>query len=80
MSSVDLSDQYMAFRMNLRKSMKWWRKLFIHILNMILLNSYILNKKYSTQKLNHNEYMHYIASYPIENSIEGSTCIPQRTS
>ena len=73
MSGVDLSDQYMAFHMNLRKSMKWWRKLFYHILNMILLNSYILNKKYGTQELNHNEYMHYIASYLIENSIESST-------
>ena len=28
MSGVDLSDQYMAFRMSARKSMKWWRKLF----------------------------------------------------
>ena len=32
-SGVDLSDQYMAFHMSLRESMKWWRKLFFHILN-----------------------------------------------
>ena len=30
MSGVDLSDQYMAFDMSLRKSMKGWRKLFPH--------------------------------------------------
>ena len=39
-----------------------------------------MNKKYGTQKLNPNEYMHYIASYLIENSMAGCTCIPQRTS
>ena len=59
MSDVDLSDQYMAFHMSLRKSMKWWKKLFFQILNMILLNAYILNKKYGN-KLSHDDYMHHM--------------------
>ena len=46
MSGVDISDQYMAFHTNLRKSMKWSRKLFFHLFNMVLHNAYILNKKY----------------------------------
>ena len=79
MSGVDLSDQYMAFHMSLRKSMKWWRKVFFHILNMILLNAYILNNKYGKQKLSHDEYMEYIAEYLLDKGIEGSTCIPQKT-
>ena len=79
MSGVDLSDQYMAFHMSLRKSMKWWRKLFFHILNMILLNAYILNKKYGNNKLSHDDYMHHIASYLIETSMGNCTCLPQRT-
>ena len=78
MSGVDLSDQYMAFHMSLRKSMKWWRKPF-HILNMILLNAYILNKKYSNNKLSHDDYMHQIADYLIETTMEDCTCLPQRT-
>ena len=78
MSGVDLSDQYMAFHMNLRKSMKWWRKLFFHLLNMILLNSYILNKKYGDKKLKHEEYMEYIGNYLLDTSLEDSTCTPQR--
>lgn len=78
MSSIDLSDQYMAFHMSLQKSMKWWRKIFFHLLNMILLNAYILNNKYGKQKLTHEEYMEYIATYLLDNGIEGSTCIAQR--
>ena len=35
-----------TFHMSMRKSMKWWRKLFFHIMNMILLNAYILNTKF----------------------------------
>ena len=33
MSSVDISDQYMASHVALRKSMKWSRKLFFHLFN-----------------------------------------------
>ena len=65
MSGVDLSNQYMAFHMSMRKSMKWWRKLFFHIMNMILLNAYILNTKFGKTKLSHEEYMDYIAKYLI---------------
>lgn len=79
MSGVDLSDQYMAFHTNLRKSMKWWRKLYFHGFNMVLLNAYILNKKYGNEKLSHEEYMEYIANYLIDSSLEGATCTPQRS-
>ena len=46
MSGVDISDQYMSFHVALRKSMKWSRKLFFHLFNMVILNSYLLNKKF----------------------------------
>ena len=78
MSGVDLSDQYMAFHMSMRKSMKWWRKLFFHITNMILLNAYILNTKFGKTKLSHEEYMDYIAKYLIDTSIEDCTRLPIR--
>ena len=76
MSGVDLSDQYMAFHMNLHKSMKWWRKLFFHLFNMELLNAYILNKKYGSMKRSHSKYMEYIANYMIHSSLEPTTCVP----
>ena len=46
---------------------------------MILLNAYILNKKYGNNKLSHDDYMHHIASYLIETSMGDCTCLPQRT-
>ena len=46
MSGVDISDQYMSFHVALRKSMKWSHKLFFHLFNMVILNSYLLNKKF----------------------------------
>ena len=76
MSGVDLSDQYMAFHMNLHKSMKWWRKLFFHLFNMVLLNAYILNKKYGSMKLSHSKYMEYIANYMIQSSLDTTRCVP----
>ena len=61
MAGVDISDQYMAFHTNLRKSMKWSRKLFFHLFNMLLLNAYIINKKFGKKKLSKEEYYEYIA-------------------
>ena len=78
MSSVDLYDQHVAFQMSMRKSIKWWGKLFFHIMNMILLNAYILNTKFGNTKLSHEEYMDYIAKYLINASMEDCTCIPTR--
>ena len=46
MSGVDISNKYMSFHVALRKSMKWSHKLFFHLFNMVILNSYLLNKKF----------------------------------
>lgn len=63
MSGVDLSDQYLASYSFLKKSFKWWRKLLVHLFNMLLLNAYILNKKYGSKKMTHAQFREYIAEY-----------------
>ena len=45
MSGVDISDQYMSYHVALRKSMKWSWKLFFHLFNMVVLNSYLLQQE-----------------------------------
>ena len=75
MSSVDISDQYMAFHVNLHKSMKWSRKLFFHLFNMLLLNAFILNKKYGKTKLSKDDFLEHIANYLLESGTEGATCL-----
>ena len=63
MGGVDLSDQLLYYFSFLRKSMKWSRKLLIHMFNLVILNAYILNKHYGYQKLTHNEYRDKIVKY-----------------
>ena len=53
---VDLSDQLLNYYSFLGKSMKWSRKLLIHLFNLVILNAYILNRHYRCQKLNHDEF------------------------
>ena len=46
MRGVNLSDQYfVSYIFFKKKSMRSWGKLFIHLFNMISLDSYILHKK-----------------------------------
>ena len=56
MGRVDLSDQLLHYFSFLRKSTKWSRKLLIHMLNLVILNAYILNKHYGSEKLTRDEY------------------------
>ena len=56
MRAVDVGDQMMSYNCFVRRSLKWWRKLFIHFLNMVLLNSFVLFRKYSGKKLGHEEF------------------------
>ena len=65
MGGCDTSDQLISYYSFLQKSIKWWKKLFIHLLNMLLLNAHMLNSKYGCKKLDHQGYMEYMANYLI---------------
>ena len=45
MGGVDLSDNFLSHYQTL-KSIKWYRKLLLHLINMATLNAHILNRKY----------------------------------
>ena len=62
MGGVDRSDQLMTYYHFLRKSSKWWRKLWVHMLNMVVMNAYILYTKFGSGKImSHNDYREVIA-------------------
>ena len=71
MGGVDLNDQLLNYYSFLRKSIKWSRKLLIHLFNMCILNAHILNKNYGSQKLSHDEYRDRIIKHLIS---EGLKC------
>ena len=75
MGGIDLSDQLLTYYTFLRKTGKWWRKLWVHMLNMLVLNAYILNKKFGDRKLSHSDYREYIAEYLICLSNRTYSCV-----
>ena len=76
MGSVDMADQLMHYYHFLRKSIKWWRKLWIHLLNMLIMNAFILNRKYGHNKLSHSGYREYIAMYLLKKGQSINTDFP----
>ena len=74
MNSIDHSDHMLSTYETL-KSVKWYRKLMLHLVNMVVLNVFILNKKYGTQKMSHSSDGEYISNYLITTSLENVTCL-----
>lgn len=48
MSGVDRKDQMLSYYPCERKTVRWYKKLFFHFLQKILLSSYLLYSKYSS--------------------------------
>ena len=60
------------------KPVKWYRKLILHLINVVVLNAFILNKKYGMQKMSHSSYREYIANHLITTSLENVTCVKKK--
>lgn len=50
MSRIDRQDQMMSYYLFKKKTIRWYKKLSIHIILMLLLNSYNLYNQYNTGK------------------------------
>ena len=62
MGGVDVADQLMSYYHFLRRTIKWWRKLWVHMLNMIIMNAFLLNRKFGEdKKLSHFEFRTILA-------------------
>ena len=79
MGGVNLLDNFLSHYQTL-KSIKWYRKLLLHLINMATLNAHILNKKYGWNKLSHSAYREYIANYLITSSVEKAPCLKKKPS
>ena len=56
MNGVDVADQLTVFYPFIRKTRKWWRKLFFLLVEVAVINSYILYKKEAVHPLTHLNY------------------------
>ena len=60
----------MSYYSFLRRSLKWSRKLFIHLLNMLLFNAFVLQKKYAGTPLQHENFREYIVEMLLKEGLE----------
>ena len=74
MNAVDHSNHLLSLYVAL-KGNKWYRKLYLHLFNMMVLNAYILNKMYGDHKLSHTAYREYLATHLIMSSLPNATCL-----
>jgi hypothetical protein len=49
MGGVDLNDQICQYYDIICKSVKWWKKINFHLLNMVIVNAYVLYRKYGVE-------------------------------
>ena len=56
MNGVDRADQYMVYYLFVRRSVKWWRKVFFWMMEVAVVNSYILYKCHTIQPCTHCDY------------------------
>ena len=46
MAGVDKSDQLLSYQPMHRRTLKWWKKLFFHLLTLVVIQSHVLHNKY----------------------------------
>ena len=72
MGAVDKGDKLMPYYSFLHRSVKWWRKLFVHVVNMLILNAFILHNKFATEKTTYEGLREAVVKNLIEEGIK--TC------
>ena len=70
MNGVDVADQLTVFYSFVRKTRKWWRKLFFYLMEVSVVNSYLLYRQTSAQPRNHLGYRRAIVEQVAKLSIQ----------
>ena len=62
----------------LRRSVKWWRKLFFHLFALCINNAHILYKKFNKHPVPHDTFMEELAKSLIDSSLQSRTVVVSR--
>lgn len=56
MSGIDRMDQMVSYYTSVRKTLRWYKKVGIHIFQLLLYNSYMLYNKHSNRRLSYYDF------------------------
>ncbi|KAG5865977.1 hypothetical protein JTB14_011972 [Gonioctena quinquepunctata] len=70
MSGIDLQDQMMAYYPSHRKTIRWYKKVGIHIIEMMLYKSFMIYNKHSVQKMSYLDFRQSIIDVFLPESAE----------
>ena len=73
MRGCDISDQLMTSYSMLRRSVKWWRKLFFHLFALCINNAYIVYKMFNNNPVPHDTFMEQLAKSLVQSSLQSHT-------
>ena len=73
MNGVDRSDQFTVYYSFVRRTRKWWRKLFFYLLEVSTVNAYILYRATVESPLSHLEFRRSVLEDLAMGYIENST-------
>ncbi|CAK1587299.1 unnamed protein product [Parnassius mnemosyne] len=82
MSGIDRQDQMLSYYPCERKTLRWYKKFFIHIFQIQILNAYILYNRFSGKRLNMYEFRMSLINEllpPKVYSISTSSLVPTRS-
>ncbi|CAH1239258.1 PGBD4 [Branchiostoma lanceolatum] len=72
MGAVDSSDQMVAYLCFRRRTVKWWKKAFFHMMSLAIVNAHLLQKEYMTARgkkgLEHKEFRREVVKEIIKTS------------
>ncbi|XP_066270739.1 LOW QUALITY PROTEIN: piggyBac transposable element-derived protein 4-like [Branchiostoma lanceolatum] len=72
MGAVDSSDQMVAYLCFRRRTVKWWKKAFFHMMSLAIVNAHLLQKEYMTARnkkpLEHKEFRKEVVKEIIKTS------------
>ena len=82
MLGVDKLDQLMSYYSFLHKSIKWWRKIFFWMLEVVVENAYIIyqdTNKDNTHRLTHLQFRRDIIQCLVESLLKEREVSPSVT-
>ena len=79
MGGVDRQDQLNSYYPCSRKTLRWYKKLGVHFIQLMLLNSFLLYRKFSGHKISFYEFRHSVLCSLLQINVTSQKKTPSKT-